>query len=346
MQTIKNYLLLVLALLVLGLSALAWKQSREITALRAASLNSDERADWQKRVWAAQKRTQSLEAQLAARRPGGSDSAADSNSSDRGPPSRATVGRMMAGFASMMDRPEAARLMAIQQKTQVDARYAALFRKLGLPPDKLAQLKALLGEKLSTPIDVMTAAGQQGINPMQNPQEFRQLVQNAQAETDEKIKSLLDPSAYAQYQNYVQTEPQRAIVSQLQQSLSYTDAPLSAAQADQLTQILAETSPARASGPVIGAAVTYTRTAGPDGNVVVAMGSPPPEGPMGGALWGGSPITDAAVTQAQGVLSAPQIQALQEMQQQQQAAAQLRQQMMQNAPAGSPPPPPPPPPPG
>jgi hypothetical protein len=102
----------------------------------------------------------------------------------------------------------------------------------------------------------------------------------------------------------------------------------------------------RATGAVAGAAIAYSRTAGSDGNVVFAMGPPPSEGGTGGALWGGSIITDAAITQAQSVLSAAQIQALQEIQQQQQAAAQLRQQMFQNAPAGSPPPPPPPPPPG
>src|ERR1017187_10511217 len=124
----------------------------------------------------------------------------------------------------MMDRPESARLMAIQQKAQVDARYAALFKKLGLTPDKLAQLKTLLGDKLSTPIDVLTAAGQKGINPIQNAQEFRQLVQSAQGEIDDKIKSVLNSADYAQYQDYVQTEPQRAVVNQLQESLSYTDA--------------------------------------------------------------------------------------------------------------------------
>ena len=342
MQTLKNYLLLASALIVLGLSALAWSQFQEINALRAAALSSGERADWQKRVWAAQKRTQNLEAQLAAKHPGGTDAASADASPDRGPFSRASAGRMMAGLASMMDRPEAARLMAIQQKAQVDARYAALFRKLGLPPDQLAQLKALLGDKLSTPIDVMTAAGQQGVNPMQNPQEFRQLVQDAQAGIDEKIKSLLDPSTYAQYQNYLQTEPQRAVVNQLQQSLSYTDAPLSSAQADQLTQILAETSPARATGTTAGAAIAVTRSAGSDGNVVVAMGPPPPDGGLGGALWGGSTVTNDAITRAQSVLSTTQVQALQEIQQQQQAAAQLRQQMFQNPPAGSPPPAPPP----
>jgi len=339
MRSIKNYLLLALALLVVALTVVSWNQHRELVGLRANSFAQGERADWQKRVWTAQKRIQSLESRLkpaGRNRPG----TAEPSSPDRGPPSAESARKMMSGFASMMERPETARLMAIQQKAQVDARYAALFRKLGLTPDKLAQLKSLLGEKLSTPVDVLTAASQQDINPMQNPQEFRQLVQSAQSEVDEKIKSVLDPTAYAQYQDYLQTEPQRAVVNQLQQSLSYTDAPLSAAQADQLTQILADNSPARASGAVSATSVAFVRSAGSDGNGVVAAVPPPSDGGMVGFFAGGGAITDAAMAQAQTVLSPAQIQALQDIQQQQQAAAQLRQQMFPGGPGGGPPQPP------
>lgn len=337
MRSPQNYLLIVLALIAVGASALAWRQHQELLALRAAALTSGERADWQKRVWTAQKRTQELEHQLAAARPAGPTGTADP--AQRGQTPGAAFGRAITGFASMMDRPEMARLMAIQQKAQVDARYAALFKKLGLSPEKLAQLKALLGDKLSVPVDVLAAASQQGVNPMQNPQDFRQLVQNAQAEIDDKIKTLLDPAAYTQYQNYVQTEPQRAVVNQLQQTLSYTDAALSAAQTDQLVQILANTSP-QSGEKTMGPIATYS-VSRPGAGVAVAVGVPPPEGMAG---FGGSPITDAAVSQAQTILTPTQVQALQEIQQQQQAAAQLRQQMFQSASAAGLPPPPGPPP--
>jgi hypothetical protein len=346
MRSMKNYLLLVLVLIVISLSALAWKQYQEIAALRAAALGNGERADWQERVWAAQKRAQNLEGQLAAARPGGSAAGAAAPSA-RGQAPGAASGNMMTGFASLMNRPEAVRLMAMREKAMLTARYAALFTKLALSPEKLAQFQGLLADKLSVPMDVLTAASQQGINPMQNPQEFHQLVQNAQAEIEEKIKAALDPASYAQYQNYLQTEPQRMVVNQLQQSLGYTDTPLTTAQADQLMQILADTSPVNGGGVITsGAAVAYVNRTGPGNSMVVAVGPPPPDG--GGGL-GGSQVTDEAVTRAQGVLSPAQIQALREIQQQQQAAAQLRQQMMQNAgPGGALPPlpiagPPPPP---
>jgi hypothetical protein len=343
MRSVKNYLVLALGLAVAGLAALAWRQSQEIIALRGTVLTNGERADWQNRIWAAQKRSQRLETELAAARAAEPAAHAGATGPMAGPPSRAAMGRMMSGFASLIDRPEAARLMALQQKAQIDARYAALFKKLDLPPDKLAQFKSLLGDWLSAPIDVLAAAGQQGINPMQDPQAFRQLVQATQSQIDDKIKGLLDPGSYAEYQNYVQTAPQRAVVSQLQQSLSYTATPLTPAQADQLVQILASTAPASpAGGPMMpgpeggGVAALVVRTADGAGKTAVYVGAAP-------GLGGGTDtITNDAVTQASSVLSAPQLQALQQIQQQQQAAAQLRQQMFQNLNTGAAPPPPPP----
>lgn len=327
MRSYTNQLLIVLALIAVGLSALAWKQHQELIELRTTALTNSGRADWQKRTWTAQKRAKDLESQLAAARRSGPAPAATPTP---GPTPGGAISSMVTGFTSLMDRPEAARLMAIQHKAQVDARYAALFRKLALSPDKLAQLKSLLADKLSTPIDVLAAAGQQGIDPVRSPQEFRQLNQSAQAELEDKIKTLLEPASYAQYQTYLQTEPQRSVVSQLQQALSYTDSPLSAAQADQLVQILADTSSSPGGAPSTGgsAGVAYFNRPTTGANVTVAFGPFPPDG--GGGLGGGL-ITDDAIARAQGLLSTAQVQALQDIQQQQQAAAQLRQLMFQNA---------------
>jgi len=130
MHSLKNYLLILLALVITGLSALAWRQHQEINALRAASLRSDERADLQKRVWTAQKRASDLEARLATSRRDGSDTAATPPRPIAPHPARRRRPAHV-GFASMMDRPDMARLMAIQQKAQIDARFAPLFKKLG-----------------------------------------------------------------------------------------------------------------------------------------------------------------------------------------------------------------------
>jgi hypothetical protein len=328
MRSYKNHLLIVLAVVAVGLATLAWQQHRELVALRATTLPEAGNADWQKRMASMPRRARSPGGQASAR-PGGPVATAVPGTTS-GPTPGGGPGNLAAGFTSFLERPEAARLLAIQQKAQIDARYAALFRKLGLSPDKLAQFKTLLADKLSTPIDVLAAAGQQGIDPVRNPQEFRQLNQNAQADLDEKIKTLLDPASYTQYQNYLQTEPQRAVVNQLQQSLSYTDTPLTAAQADRLVQILADTSSSGGAGGTLaaGGPVGYYARPAAGTNVTVAFGPPPPDG---AAMRGGGLITDEAITRAQSLLSSAQVEALQAIQQQQQAAAQLRQLMIQNA---------------
>jgi len=125
----------------------------------------------------------------------------------------------------------------------------------------------------------------------------------------------LGDAGFAQYQQYQQTLPQRGVVNQLQQSLSYTSTPLTDAQTEQMVQLLAQAAPQRAAN-----STTPTR------NMAFTMGGP--MGYMGGGS--GSTITPEAINLAQGVLSPPQLQALQQLQQQQQAQQQLQQAMRQS----------------
>lgn len=315
MKSAKNIIIVFLMLAVVGVSALAWQQYQELIGLRAAALQGDERAALQKNAWDAQKRIAQLEREATAREeamkvstPLGGESGKDANQSR-------AVNSMASGMASMMkmmDNPDVQRLMALQQKAQLNGRYAALFKSLHLSTDQLAQFKNLLVEKQMVNTDVMIAATQQGINPMQNPKEFRDMMQATQSDIDTKIKSTLGDDGYAQFQNYQQTQGQRNVVTQLEQSLSYTETPLTSAQSDQMLQILSsQTSPTGAAGAQI---------------VIAGPGGGP--SPMGGGA--GSRITDATIASAQGVLSPPQVQALQEIQQQQQAQQQLARVMMQN----------------
>ncbi len=313
MTSFKNILIGFLTLAVIGTAVLAWQQYQELIGLRAAALQGDERAALQKTAWDAQKKITQLERDLASARSEAASSAtnAPGEAGKDANQSRA-VNSMASGMANMMkmlDNPDVQRLMALQQKAQLNARYAALFKSLHLSTDQLAQFKNLLVEKQMVNTDVMIAATQQGINPMQNPKEFRDMMQATQGDIDTKIKTTLGDDGYAQFQNYQQTQGQRNVVTQLEQSLSYTDAPLTSAQSEQMLQILSQTSPT-------GAASAQIVIGGPGG------------GPVGGGA--GSRITDATIASAQGVLSPPQVQALQEIQQQQLAQQQLARVMMQN----------------
>lgn len=313
MHTPKNYLILFLALTTIGGAALAWRQYQELTQLRASALNNDERANLQKRLWAAEKRKHELESALAARADGPSAGPADPSSGPEqpsGPGGRRDRGNMAANFMAMMDKPEIQKLMATQQKAALDARFATLFKNLNLTPEQLEKFKNLLVEKQTAITDALAAARAQGINPRTDPEDFQKLVTDAQAESDAGIKTALGDAGYAQYQQYQQTLPQRSVVNQLAQSLSYTSTPLTSGQTEQMVSILAANTPA-SSNPT----GSNTRA-----TIATAFGVG-----FGGAL--NSPITNSAITQAQTVLAPPQVSALQQLQAAQQAQTQLNQAM-------------------
>jgi RNA polymerase-binding transcription factor DksA len=208
-----------------------------------------------------------------------------------------------------MASPQFQRLMAIQQKGMLDGVYAPLFKALNLSPQQLEQFKNLMVQRQQAAMDAVQAAREQGINPRSDPAAFQQAVAQAQATVDSQIQATLGDAGYAQYQQYQATLPQRNTVNQLEQSLSYTATPLTGDQASQLVQILAQAAPSPGS-------------ASGQGNPMAALF--PGGGPMGG---GGAGITEQAVTLAQGVLSAPQLQALQQLQQQQLVRQQMQQLM-------------------
>jgi hypothetical protein len=353
----KNLVIALLVLTTIGGATVAWRQYQELIGLRAAALNKDERADLQARLWKAEQRAKDLENQLAARRntavanaeggdaeetPAGETNTRRGRRGPGGPGGPGGLTNLMA----VMERPEVQKLMAIQQKGQLDGRYAALFKNLNLSPEQLDKFKTLLVEKQTAMQDVMAAARAQGIDPREDPEGLRKMIHDTQAEVDNNIKELVGDAGFAQYQNYQQTMPQRSVVTQLQQSLSYTNAPLSDAQAEQLVQILAQTSPKNsqggnrtettgeinlgfAGGPPVQVAFTENsggggRGGGGDRFTSFAIG--------GGAFGGGNsaPITNEAINLAQSVLSAPQVQGLQQLQQQQQAQQQLQQTVRQS----------------
>jgi hypothetical protein len=201
--------------------------------------------------------------------------------------------------------------MNSREKLMLDSRYASLFKNLmqgaNLSPQQIDAFKDLLVEKQNTTRDVMMSARAEGIT---DRSEINKLVKSAQAELDTQIQSTLGADGFQQYQQYEKTIPQRNLVNQLSQSLSYTSAPLSDAQSQQLVQILADNSASNGNN--------QRRNNGGFGEM---MGGP------GGFGGGGANITDAAVAQAQTVLTPAQLQALTSLQQQQKAQQDLAQAM-------------------
>jgi len=299
-------------ILILGLAALlgaawSWKEYQEIIALRAAAAAADTSdaqtlADYVRRIKALTDQVTALQ---------GREQRSETPDAP-GPASDAPRPRRNGGFRAMMDNPQFQKLMAIQQKAMLDTSYAPLFKMLALTPQQLDQFKNLMVQKQQAIMDARQAAIEQGINPRTDPDAFQQAVAQAAAAVDSQIQAALGDAGYAQYEQYQQTLPQRNTTNQLQQSLSYTSSPLTDDQAAQLIQILTQSAPANSG-----------EGGGGGGGMFF--------GPGGG---GGAPITNQAITLAQGILSAPQIQALQQLQQQQQVRQQMQQLMRAGANGG------------
>ena len=335
-------LVVLLTCTTIGGAAYAWKQYQELISLRAAALGTDERSDLQKRLWAAEKRAKDLADQLAAKRDStggdeamaaGEDGAAPGERGNR--TDRRTRGPGgpggLANALSTFQKPEVQRAIAVTQRGQLDARYAALFKSLNLSPAQLDKFKNLLVERQTSAMDVFTAAREQGINPRDDPEGFRTLLASTQADIDASIKASIGEEGFKQYKNFEQTVSQRATTDQLSQRLSYTATPLTAAQSASMVQILSQTAPQRAAAPngqpsTRPVGVAESGNSG-RGNPAMMIG-----GSFGGGLPGGfgggnngTPITDAAVNLAQGVLSGPQVDALKQLQQEQAAQQKLDQ---------------------
>lgn len=366
-KSTKNLLIALLTLTTAGGALLAWRQYAELVELRAIALNRDERTDLQKRIWDLEKNNRELQDRLAAARLGGSDDVEkmlatvteerpDDNRRGRGDGRGGRGGPppQFNALRELMNKPDVQAMIAQQQKSALDARYASLFKNLNLSPEQTEKLKALLIERQASRQDVFEAARAQGIDPRENPEAYRKLMADARNQVESSIKSVLGDSGYAQLQNYEQTMPQRGLVNEIQQRLTYSNTPLTANQAEQLVQILATNTPPRPTtagapgtpGPADGGREgdrVFMRgpggfeggpPRGPDMGMLGAMFGGPGGGLAGAVIDGGrgptsAPITDAAVNQAQGVLSQPQVAVLRQLQQQQQTQQQLSQMVRQ-----------------
>lgn len=198
--------------------------------------------------------------------------------------------RFAARMAELMKDPDFAEAWKIQQTARIEDRYGALFRQLNLPPDKLAALKALLIERENAGREVFASAAASGLDPrkQENREELRKLSDDLRNEVNANIKATLGDNVYASLENYQATGPQRNAVNDFAEKLTYSGAPLSSAQSEQLTKILTET------GKQSGREVL---------------------------------VTEATINRAAGVLSSAQVDALKQLQTEQQAQIVVEEKM-------------------
>jgi hypothetical protein len=233
------------------------------------------------------------------------------------PPANATAAATRrdntANAMAVLDNPAMQRMMSASIKGSLDQRYSALFRQLRLSPADLDKFKDLLVEKQMSAVDTLRVAQSRGMTS--NPTEMLGLMNKVQGEMDDSIHALLGEQGFQSFQDYNQNMASYGLLDQIERRLSYTNAPLQAAQSEALLQILKTTTQPSAleRAPGAGSLAGIMQTFG-GGNAMTASLTQ-------------RPITDATVDAAKGVLSAPQVDALRQLQTEQQSQAGAMQNM-------------------
>jgi hypothetical protein len=139
-----------------------------------------------------------------------------------------------------MNDPEVMRLVNIQRRGQILRTYTGLIKHLGLTDAQSEALTQLLIDKNQAAMDVAVSSVQQGLDPLADPAQFSTMVGNSKAGIEDQIKGLLGETGYAQYQAYDRGEQQYQVLSNLAQSLMYSEDPLKADQVAKLEQLMAQ----------------------------------------------------------------------------------------------------------
>jgi RNA polymerase sigma factor (sigma-70 family) len=161
--------------------------------------------------------------------------------SDAAGASEAALDKLVAG------NPELQRLYVQQQTIRLRARYGPFYRSVGLTPAQIEQFEKVMAVFAQASIDVPTVAVAQGLQ--KNDPAVATLMQQALDQKTQDLRAVLGGSSYDELQQYERTRSMRDVATSLASELYYTDTPLTADQADQLTQIV-DASRGSQKGPV------------------------------------------------------------------------------------------------
>lgn len=315
--------MVVLAVSSAALAILAIRQRIEIQRFSAARQSQRTEVgaplaihDARQRSYVVAQSTPTNGAGVAGRRKAGnSENLAEAMGDSRG---AATATRGGSGLARLMENPEFVHALGRQHHAMLDTRFGALFRRLNLGADELTAFKSLLVEKENVALDVVTVNEVLPGGPLL-PDVLRASIRAAQARVEQAIHSSLGSERYAVYRDYERSLPQRATVAQLEQRLSYTEAPLSSAQVDAMVRVLVDYAPAAPLEPA------------PVISMLVRAGVPEAV-PILPANAATGRVTEDVIVESRTVLSPVQVEALRELQVEQQAAAKAAELIRQVAP--------------
>jgi len=102
-------------------------------------------------------------------------------------------------------------------------------------------------------MDVAVASYQQGNDPTQNPDDYRDQVIASHTDIENQIHALLGDANYAQYQDFTRDTGQANVIKGLELALRNTPNPLTPDQAAQIKQVLEDSGATRITAKVVSA---------------------------------------------------------------------------------------------
>jgi hypothetical protein len=128
--------------------------------------------------------------------------------------------------------------MSLQRNIDVSARFAPLFRKLNLPAERIAKIKAVLVERENAGMDAHELARAQGLDRQKDWSAYNRILGAGIAEADKALQAELGAQAFEEFKSFLRTTPQRELVEKFQRASSYTSSPVSNEAAEQLLTLL------------------------------------------------------------------------------------------------------------
>ena len=133
--------------------------------------------------------------------------------------------------------PEYVALYIQYFRNDLRLKYGPLYHQLGFSPEQISEFEAALVEQKEAIGDVFNATRSQGL--AYNDPVLAKLIAPAQQDAEEKLKTVLGEAGEIEFKAYKKTFNARPSVDALAAALYYTEAPLTAQQADQLVQLVA-----------------------------------------------------------------------------------------------------------
>jgi RNA polymerase sigma factor (sigma-70 family) len=296
------------------------------TAEAAVSAIGAERDDLRTRLAAVEKRAQQTDAQLAATQQDLSVARVAATKPPEPASPRPAAPSQGVAMDYVLEHPETHTAFIEERGMRTKARYDRFFKTAGLSTEQQDKLLKGLKEVGETELDLMVALRSQGLgvgNMPQDPETQAGLTRIAMEQKQRvaaELRATLGDDGFRAFQQYSATIPERNVTDQMASQLYYTDEPLTASQANQLAQILAQNR--FAPQPTPSPANTMNGTVITPKALVSRAGQVMQQGGMTMLDWT-APVTDAAVTRAEAVLTPTQLAALKRVQAQQVAQIQI-----------------------